>query len=153
MRSRTLQRLKLAFAPRAWRFGLQTICIPEGPKTETDQPGHPIGLGPKTGTLVILWMDEIHFAPPKKPWNGDSPVNTKKQWFRPWFLRWRALDVATMQGTVCSMYGFQSSKAGAGHLEGHPPKGDPFNSHVGWEGKHRGQALFQRYSSFSWEEG
>ena len=23
---------------------------------------------------------EIHFAPPKKPWNDDSPVNTNKQW-------------------------------------------------------------------------
>ena len=31
--------------------------------------------------LVVLWMDEIHFAPPKKPWNDDSPVNTNKQWF------------------------------------------------------------------------
>ena len=24
--------------------------------------------------MVILWMDEVHFAPPKKPWN-DSPVH------------------------------------------------------------------------------
>ena len=22
---------------------------------------------------------EIHFAPPKKPWNNDSPVNTNKR--------------------------------------------------------------------------
>ena len=22
----------------------------------------------------ILWMDEIHFAPPKKPWNGLVPL-------------------------------------------------------------------------------
>ena len=26
-------------------------------------------------------MDEIHFAPPKKPWNDDSPANTNEQWF------------------------------------------------------------------------
>ena len=31
--------------------------------------------------LVMLWMDEIHFAPPKRPWRDDSPVNTNKQWF------------------------------------------------------------------------
>ena len=30
--------------------------------------------------IVILWMDAIHVAPPKKPWNDDSPVNTSKQW-------------------------------------------------------------------------
>ena len=24
------------------------------------------------------WMDEIHFAPPKKPWTDDSLVNTKQ---------------------------------------------------------------------------
>ena len=29
---------------------------------------------------AILWMDEIYFAPPEKPWNDDSPVNTSKQW-------------------------------------------------------------------------
>ena len=29
----------------------------------------------------VLWMDEIHSAPPKKPWNDDSPVNTNRQWF------------------------------------------------------------------------
>ena len=27
-------------------------------------------------------MDEVCFAPPKKPWNGDSPVNTNQQQFR-----------------------------------------------------------------------
>ena len=34
--------------------------------------------------LVSLWMAEIHFAP-KKPWDADSPVNTNKQRFQPWF--------------------------------------------------------------------
>ena len=28
---------------------------------------------------VILWMDKIHIAPPKKPWHDDSPVNTNKR--------------------------------------------------------------------------
>ena len=26
-------------------------------------------------------MDEIRFAPRKKPWNDDSPANTNRQWF------------------------------------------------------------------------
>ena len=30
-------------------------------------------------------MDEIHFAPPKKPWDDDSSANTNKHWFQPWF--------------------------------------------------------------------
>ena len=30
---------------------------------------------------LSLCMDEIHFAPPKKPWNVDSAVNTNHQWF------------------------------------------------------------------------
>ena len=34
-----------------------------------------------------LWVDEIHFAPPKKPWNDDSPVSTSKQWF-PMVSKW-----------------------------------------------------------------
>ena len=25
-------------------------------------------------------MDEIHFAPPKNPWNVDSPANMNEQW-------------------------------------------------------------------------
>ena len=25
-------------------------------------------------------MDDIHFAPPKNPWNDDSPVDTNKEW-------------------------------------------------------------------------
>ena len=32
---------------------------------------------PKMG---LLWMDEIHFAPPEKPGNHDSLVNTNQQW-------------------------------------------------------------------------
>ena len=35
-------------------------------------------------TAQMLRMDEIHFAPPKKPWNSDSPVNTNNGflWFQ-----------------------------------------------------------------------
>ena len=36
---------------------------------------------------IGLWMDEIHFAPPQKPWKDDSPVNTNKQWF-PTVSKW-----------------------------------------------------------------
>ena len=28
----------------------------------------------------ILWVNEIHFAPPKKPWSDDSSVNTNKRY-------------------------------------------------------------------------
>ena len=28
-----------------------------------------------------LWMDEIHFAPPKTPWKDDSFVNANKERF------------------------------------------------------------------------
>ena len=37
------------------------------------------------GSCAIVWMHDIHFAPPKKPWNDESPVNTNKQWIQPWF--------------------------------------------------------------------
>ena len=30
---------------------------------------------------------EIHFAPPKRPWSDDSPVNTGKQWL-PMVSKW-----------------------------------------------------------------
>ena len=30
------------------------------------------------GCLVIQWMAEIHFAPPKKPWNDNFLVNTRQ---------------------------------------------------------------------------
>ena len=36
-------------------------------------------------------MDEIHFAPPKRPWNDNSPVHTNKQWF-PIVSRWCEMD-------------------------------------------------------------
>ena len=37
-----------------------------------------------TRPLVRLWMDKIHFAPPKRPWNDHSPCNYKKKSFS-WF--------------------------------------------------------------------
>ena len=57
---------------------------------------HPLNLlalgqklwNPSTGApAIILWMGEIHFAPPKKPWNDDSPVNTNKHWC-PMISKW-----------------------------------------------------------------
>ena len=60
----------------------------------------------------VLWMDEIHFAPAKKAWNDDSNVNTKKQWFQPWILRWCEMDfvtihmrsvIATFGGRACGV--------------------------------------------------
>ena len=45
----------------------------------------------------ILWMDEMHFAPPKKPWNDDSPVNTNKRYgFNHSFLGGCDMDFATI---------------------------------------------------------
>ena len=29
----------------------------------------------------ILWMDEIHFAPPRKPWGDDFPAKTNEPFF------------------------------------------------------------------------
>ena len=37
------------------------------------------------GSCFILWMDDIHFAPPKSPGNDDSPVNATNIGF-PWLL-------------------------------------------------------------------
>ena len=47
--------------------------------------------------LEVPWMDGIHFAPPKKPWNDASPVNTKKHCV-PWFHRISSIH------SVCSFY-------------------------------------------------
>ena len=43
---------------------------------------------------MILWIDEIHFAPPQTPWNDDSPVNTNKQWF-PMHSKWSERILST----------------------------------------------------------
>ena len=40
----------------------------------------PVLAGLGLGSLTDPWMDEIHFAPPEKPWNDDSPVNANEQW-------------------------------------------------------------------------
>ena len=42
-------------------------------------------------SACLLWMDEIHFAPLKKPWNEDLFVNTNKQW-SPMVSKWREMD-------------------------------------------------------------
>ena len=49
----------------------------------SDQPvlATPLRWLTTTPLWPLLWMDEIHFAPPKKPWNEDSPVTTCKQRF------------------------------------------------------------------------
>ena len=58
------------------------------------------GIGPTT--------DGRNPAPPKKPWNVDSPVNTNKQWCQPWLLKWCETDFATIHsialGTVAKRY-------------------------------------------------
>ena len=46
-------------------------------------------------------MDEILFAPPKKPWNDDSPVNTNKD--LPWFSKWCEMDVATIHSVSTAL--------------------------------------------------
>ena len=73
-------------------------------KEATDAPGQdsaPVGMDETDETL--LWMDEIHFAPPKKPWNDDSPVNTNKQWF-PMVSKW------------CRILSMHSMNTGMNHL-------------------------------------
>ena len=40
-------------------------------------PCSPAGFGPPSENEVILWMDELHFAPPQNPWKDGSPVSNK----------------------------------------------------------------------------
>ena len=49
------------------------------------------------GTAQLV--NEIHFAPPKNPWNDDSLVTTNKQWLQPWFrsgAKWIAPTVPSV---------------------------------------------------------
>ena len=57
----------------------------------------------KIGNYVLLWMDELlHHT--RNPWNDDSPVNTNKQWFQPWPLKWCEMDWATIHSRdLCPM--------------------------------------------------
>ena len=53
------------------------------------QPQRSILWQPMSSCGILLWMDEIHFAPPKKPWNDSIPPQIpNKQWFQPWFPQW-----------------------------------------------------------------
>ena len=45
---------------------------------------------------MVLWRDEIHFAPPKKPWHDDSPVNTNRPWI-PMVSKWFEMDFVPPQ--------------------------------------------------------
>ena len=48
---------------------------------------------PQGFRLSFLWMDEIHFAPPKKKLVSDvSPAITNKRHGLLWFLRWCEMD-------------------------------------------------------------
>ena len=47
----------------------------------------------------LLWMDEI-LHHPRNPGIDNSPVNTNKQWFQPWFLRWCEMDVASIHSSI-----------------------------------------------------
>ena len=53
----------------------------------------------------ILWLDKIHFAPPKKPWNDIIPIPQREYqqtlWFPPWFLRCYEMDFATIHRMLC----------------------------------------------------
>ena len=53
-------------------------------------------------------MDKIHFAPPKKPWNDGSPVNTQKHGFNQGFKVVRA-DFATIHSICVAPFLFSES--------------------------------------------
>ena len=55
-------------------------------------PFQAVGFCAEVGSFCSMWMDEIHFAPPKKPWNDNSPVNTNNQWV-PMFSKCRILSI------------------------------------------------------------
>ena len=63
--------------------GIQTclrIVIKLGPCLSFDE-----GKEPWVDFQLLLWMDEIHFAPPKKPWNDLIPCKYPQTlWFQPW---------------------------------------------------------------------
>ena len=51
---------------------------------------------PDCRTCGSLWVDEIHFAPPKEPWNDGYPANSNEQWF-PMVSKWcRVLSIHCM---------------------------------------------------------
>ena len=66
-------------------------------------------------------MDEIQFAPPEKPGNPDSLVNTNKQWCRMSSIH----SIET--GTSCAASGWLGYQLG-------PPARCPFTNYFGWEG-------------------
>ena len=61
-----------------------SLCMdPKSPSIFVILPeGRGVDLDKSKTWFHILWMEEIHFAPPKKPWSDDSPVNTKKKWLQ-----------------------------------------------------------------------
>ena len=64
--------------------GLRAVAQPISPRSKPGVPeGHRAALSRGQSTNPTLWMDGIHFAPPKRPWKDDSPVNAKRGF--PWF--------------------------------------------------------------------
>ena len=106
-------------------WGIIVLCVPNKSKwqTETDPPRNPsprsllflrsddgtailhrlpktprlqIDSGEPTPCLTMLWMDKIHFAPPKKPWN---PANTNEQ----------CLSMVSKWCRISSIHGIQTT--------------------------------------------
>ena len=70
--------------------------------------------------VAIQWVDEIHFAPPVKPWNDESTVHTNRRWF-PMASKWREMDFVHSQDVPQKSYPW--SKLGAEGNIDQPPCG------------------------------
>ena len=70
------------FSPEQLDCILQTAARPRNRRIgkRQDSEEHSSVSYPRTTKESSSTVDKIHLAPPKKPWNDDSPVDTKKQW-------------------------------------------------------------------------
>ena len=70
----------------------------------------PRGTRGRTGAcmdlLAILWMDEIHFTPPKKPWNNDSPCDIPTNNGFPWCPSGAGHRPSPVRTTIANVGGF-----------------------------------------------
>ena len=80
-----------------------------------------------SSALTPSLVDGQNPAPPEKPWNDDSPGNTNKYWFQPWFLgKYNQIMASTMVSqTYTIKYWFQPWFLTGGGLNGFRPLTEP----------------------------
>ena len=79
------------------------------------KPAPPTGARCCPFSLVLLWMRNP--APPKKPWNDDSNVNSNKRYgFNPGNILWCEMDFATIHSSEVNLNSDSLTRAHAGFL-------------------------------------